>query len=54
MEDQNQEFAENGDIVQLNGVQHGQNGQETMPLSTSQRRRSDIKVYKEFCDFYVR
>uniref|UniRef100_A0AAR2IS75 LIM domain-containing protein n=1 Tax=Pygocentrus nattereri TaxID=42514 RepID=A0AAR2IS75_PYGNA len=53
MEDQNQETeATQGE---LNGVQHGQNGGEAnVPLSTSPRRRSDVKVYKEFCDFYVR
>ena len=53
MEDQNQEIE--AVQVELNGVQHGQNGgEDNVPLSTSPRRRSDVKVYKEFCDFYVR
>lgn len=46
---ENEELIE----VQMNGVR--QNGGEAeVPLSKSQRRRSDVKVYKEFCDFYAR
>lgn len=41
--------------VWMNGVQDRQNGEEAeVPLSNSQRRCSDVKVYKEFCDFYAR
>lgn len=48
---ENEELIE----VQINGVQDRQNGGEAeVPLSKSQRRRSDVKVYKEFCDFYAR
>lgn len=33
----------------------GDSGSEAeLPVSKSQRRRSDVKVYKEFCDFYAR
>ncbi|GAA6096643.1 LIM and senescent cell antigen-like-containing domain protein 2 [Tachysurus ichikawai] len=48
---ENEELIE----VQINGVQVRQNsGEAELPLSKSQRRRSDVKVYKEFCDFYAR
>ena len=34
---------------------HGDGGGEAeVPESKSQRRQSDVKVYKEFCDFYAR
>lgn len=29
-------------------------GEAEVPVSKSQRRKSDVKVYKEFCDFYAR
>lgn len=33
----------------------GDDGVEAeVPVSKSQRRKSDVKVYKEFCDFYAR
>lgn len=35
-------------------LQPGDGGQAELPVSKSQRRRSDVKVYKEFCDFYAR
>ncbi|XP_049341057.1 LIM and senescent cell antigen-like-containing domain protein 1 [Astyanax mexicanus] len=57
MEDQNQVVVQNGQAVRvhLNGVQPRLGSMEAdLPLSSSQRRRSDVKVYKEFCDFYVR
>ena len=42
----------------VNGVhagRHGDGGGEAeVPESKSQRRQSDVKVYKEFCDFYAR
>ncbi|MGH0135132.1 UNVERIFIED_CONTAM: hypothetical protein FKN15_032411 [Acipenser sinensis] len=38
----------------VNGVQLVDGGEDEVPVSKSQRRRSDIKVYKEFCDFYAR
>lgn len=48
---ENEELIE----VQMNGVQDKQNvGESEVPLSNPQRRRSDVKVYKEFCDFYAR
>lgn len=48
---ENEELIE----VRMNGVWDRQNGGEAeVPLSNSQRRQSDVKVYKEFCDFYAR
>ncbi|XP_073711005.1 LIM and senescent cell antigen-like-containing domain protein 2 isoform X2 [Misgurnus anguillicaudatus] len=46
---------ENGELGRDNGLQYTEisEGSE-MPVIKSQRRRSDVKVYKEFCDFYVR
>lgn len=35
-------------------LQPGDGGEAELPVSKSQRRRSDVKVYKEFCDFYAR
>lgn len=32
----------------------GDGGEAELPVSKSQRRKSDVKVYKEFCDFYAR
>lgn len=29
-------------------------GEAELPVCRSQRRKSDVKVYKEFCDFYAR
>lgn len=40
--------------VETNGVRHVNGGDAEVPVSKSQRRRSDVKVYKEFCDFYAR
>ncbi|XP_035390103.1 LIM and senescent cell antigen-like-containing domain protein 1 isoform X2 [Electrophorus electricus] len=56
MEAKNQGIPDNGGMrVHQNVVQESQNGEETeAPLLKSPRRRSDIKVYKEFCDFYAR
>ncbi|XP_072542544.1 LIM and senescent cell antigen-like-containing domain protein 1 isoform X2 [Salminus brasiliensis] len=57
MENLNQGIVQNAEVVQvqLNRFQHGQNnGEAKVLLSNSQRRHSDVKVYKEFCDFYVR
>ncbi|KAJ3591688.1 hypothetical protein NHX12_006820 [Muraenolepis orangiensis] len=36
------------------GVRFGDGGEAEVPVSKSQRRKSDVKVYKEFCDFYAR
>lgn len=50
-------IPENEELIELqvNGVQDRQNGGEAeVPLSKNQRRQSDVKVYKEFCDFYAR
>lgn len=35
-------------------LQDGDLGEAEVPVSKSQRRKSDVKVYKEFCDFYAR
>lgn len=35
-------------------LQAGDGGEAELPVSKSQRRKSDVKVYKEFCDFYAR
>uniref|UniRef100_A0A4W6FHA3 LIM domain-containing protein n=1 Tax=Lates calcarifer TaxID=8187 RepID=A0A4W6FHA3_LATCA len=35
-------------------LQDGDGGEAEVPVSKSQRRKSDVKVYKEFCDFYAR
>lgn len=35
-------------------LQGGDGGEAEVPESNSQRRKSDVKVYKEFCDFYAR
>lgn len=34
--------------------QYVDGGEAEVPVSKSQRRKSDVKVYKEFCDFYAR
>ncbi|XP_016529372.1 LIM and senescent cell antigen-like-containing domain protein 1 isoform X5 [Poecilia formosa] len=42
---------------EMNGYQRlqaGDGGEAELPVSKSQRRKSDVKVYKEFCDFYAR
>lgn len=36
------------------GLQGGDGAEDEVPVSKSQRRKSDVKVYKEFCDFYAR
>lgn len=36
------------------GLQAGDGEEAELPVSKSQRRKSDVKVYKEFCDFYAR
>lgn len=35
-------------------LQGGDGAEAEVPVSKSQRRKSDVKVYKEFCDFYAR
>lgn len=52
-------IPENGEApdvapAEVNGLRHDDGGEAEVPVSKSQRRRSDIKVYKEFCDFYAR
>lgn len=50
-------IPENEELIefQVNGVKDRQNGEVAeVPLSKTQRRQSDVKVYKEFCDFYAR
>lgn len=41
---------------EMNGFHTSQSdgGDTELPVSKSQRRKSDVKVYKEFCDFYAR
>lgn len=45
-------------VTEMNGfhqrLQDGDGGEAEVPVSKSQRRKSDVKVYKEFCDFYAR
>ena len=36
------------------GLRFGDSGEAEVPVSKAQRRKSDVKVYKEFCDFYAR
>lgn len=36
------------------GLQGADVGEAEVPVSKTQRRKSDVKVYKEFCDFYAR
>lgn len=43
--------GQNGYHYKLRG---GDGGEAEVPVSKSQRRKSDVKVYKEFCDFYAR
>lgn len=40
----------------MNGYHHRLEdmGEAEVPVSKSQRRKSDVKVYKEFCDFYAK
>lgn len=40
--------------AEFNGHRHANGGEAELPVSKSQRRHSDVKVYKEFCDFYAR
>lgn len=50
-------IPEDGELLQeqTNGTWYRQTTEDAdIPLSKSQRRRSDVKVYKEFCDFYAR
>lgn len=35
-------------------LQAGDGGEAELPVSKTQRRKSDVKVYREFCDFYAR
>ncbi|XP_029981296.1 LIM and senescent cell antigen-like-containing domain protein 2 isoform X1 [Sphaeramia orbicularis] len=43
---------------EMNGYHHRlqtvDGSEDEVPVSKSQRRKSDVKVYKEFCDFYAR
>ncbi|KAL4608858.1 LIM and senescent cell antigen-like-containing domain protein 1 [Arapaima gigas] len=40
--------------AEVNGHHQVNEVEAEVPVSNSQRRHSDIKVYKEFCDFYAR
>lgn len=42
--------------LEVNGgvVPHVNGGDAEVPVSKSQRRRSDVKVYKEICDYYAK
>ncbi|KAG7254886.1 hypothetical protein CRUP_013405, partial [Coryphaenoides rupestris] len=35
-------------------IRFGDGGEAEVAVSKSQRRKSDVKVYKDFCDFYAR
>lgn len=57
-------IPEDGEVLdhishsEMNGYHHrlqgNDMGEAEVPVSKSQRRKSDVKVYKEFCDFYAR
>ncbi|MEE6470260.1 hypothetical protein FKM82_008907 [Ascaphus truei] len=52
------DIPENGEMlptdVTSNCVPQESGGEDEKPVSNLQRRRSDVKVYKEICDFYAR
>uniref|UniRef100_A0A8C5M5Y4 LIM domain-containing protein n=1 Tax=Leptobrachium leishanense TaxID=445787 RepID=A0A8C5M5Y4_9ANUR len=53
------DIPENGELpvvmeVTNNCTPQENGGEEEKPVSNLQRRRSDVKVYKEICDFYAR
>lgn len=52
------DIPENGELppmeVTSNFVPQEGGGEDEKPVSNLQRRRSDVKVYKEICDFYAR
>lgn len=52
------DIPENGELLpmEVNGncVPQESGGEDEKPVSNLQRRRSDVKVYKEICDFYAR
>lgn len=49
-------IPENEEIPQtaLNGVHQTNGNEDERAVSKLQRRHSDVKVYKEFCDFYAK
>lgn len=49
-------IPENEEIPQaaLNSVHQASGNEDERAVSKLQRRHSDVKVYKEFCDFYAK
>lgn len=49
-------IPENEEIPQtaLNSVHEANGNEDERAVSKLQRRHSDVKVYKEFCDFYAK
>lgn len=49
-------IPENEEIPQtaLNSVLEANGNEDERAVSNLQRRHSDVKVYKEFCDFYAK
>lgn len=49
-------IPENEEIPQtaLNSVHQANGNEDERAVSKLQRRQSDVKVYKEFCDFYAK
>lgn len=49
-------IPENEEIPQavLNSVHQANGNEDERAVSKLQRRHSDVKVYKEFCDFYAK
>lgn len=49
-------IPENEELSQtvLNSVHEANGSEDERAVSKLQRRHSDIKVYKEFCDFYAK
>lgn len=49
-------IPENEEIPQtaLNNVHQANGNEDERAVSKLQRRHSDVKVYKEFCDFYAK
>lgn len=46
--------AMRGEINGFHTSLQNDGGDTELPVSKTQRRKSDVKVYKEFCDFYAR
>lgn len=47
-------IPENEELTVLNRVHEANGHEDERAVSKLQRRHSDIKIYKEFCDFYAK